>query len=161
VSEAARLRTATAADRDALVDLIRALNIYEAAITGDRLVTRAAAEGYYIGLVERVAKQEGRLIVAEADRRVIGMLGLIVQEDQVFVREDVRRHGYVCDLVVDEHWRGRGIGRLLMAEAERHTREKSLKRLVVGVMAGNDSAERLYAELGFSVYAKAMMKPVG
>jgi hypothetical protein len=28
-------------------------------------------------------------------------------------------------------------------------------------MAGNDSAERLYAELGFSVYAKAMMKPVG
>jgi ribosomal protein S18 acetylase RimI-like enzyme len=161
VSEAARLRTATAADRDALVDLIRALNIYEAAITGDRLVTRAAAEGYYIGLVERVAKQEGRLIVADADRRVIGMLGLIEQEDQVFVREDVRRHGYVCDLVVDEHWRGRGIGRLLMAEAERHTREKSLKRLVVGVMAGNDSAERLYAELGFSVYAKAMMKPVG
>ena len=86
------------------------------------------------------------------------MLGLIVQEDQVFVREDVRRHGYVCDLVVDEEWRGKGIGRLLLAEAERCTREKGLKRLVIGVMAGNDGAERLYAELGFSVYAKAMMK---
>ena len=48
MSDAVRLRTATAADRDALVDLIQALNTYEAAITGDRLVTRAAAEGYYI-----------------------------------------------------------------------------------------------------------------
>jgi GNAT superfamily N-acetyltransferase len=156
-----RLRTAASADRDALVDLIRTLNVYEAAITGDRLVTQAAAERYYFGLIERVAKQEGRLLVAEADRRVIGMLGLIVQEDQVFVREDVRRHGYVCDLVVDEAWRGKGIGRLLLAEAERCTREKGVKRLVIGVMAGNDGAERLYAELGFSVYAKAMMKPLG
>src|SRR5215210_3576006 len=81
MSDGIRLRTATAADRDALIDLIRALNTDEAAITGDRLVTRAAAEAYYIGLLERVAKQEGRLVVAEADRRIIGMLGLIVQED--------------------------------------------------------------------------------
>ena len=88
------------------------------------------------------------------------MLGLIVQEDQVFVRDDVRRHGYVSDLVVDEAWRGKGIGRLLIGEAERLTREKGLKRLVIGVMAGNDGAERLYGELGFSVYAKAMMKPL-
>jgi ribosomal protein S18 acetylase RimI-like enzyme len=155
------LRTAEPSDRDALVRLIRTLNVYEAAITGDRLVTQAAAETYYAALIERVAKQEGRVLVAESDRRAIGMLGLIVQEDQVFVREDVRRHGYVCDLVVDEAWRGTGIGRLLMAEAERHTREKGLKRLVIGVMAGNDVAERLYGELGFSIYAKAMMKPLG
>ena len=152
------LRTAEPSDRDALVRLIRTLNVYEAAITGDRLVTQAAAETYYAALIERVAKQEGRVLVAESDRRAIGMLGLIVQEDQVFVREDVRRHGYVCDLVVDEEWRGKGIGRLLLAEAERCTREKGLKRLVIGVMAGNVGAERLYAELGFSVYAKAMMK---
>ena len=45
---------------------------------------------------------------AEAEAAVVGMLGLIVQEDQVFVRADVRRHGYVCDLVVDEAWRGQG-----------------------------------------------------
>ena len=91
---------------------------------------------------------------------VVGMLGLIVQEDQVFVRADLRRHGYVSDLVVDEAWRGQGVGRLLIGEAERLTREKGLKRLVIGVMAGNAAAERLYGELGFSVYAKAMMKPL-
>jgi ribosomal protein S18 acetylase RimI-like enzyme len=88
------------------------------------------------------------------------MLGLIVQEDQVFVRADLRRHGYVSDLVVDAAWRGKGVGRLLIGEAERLTQEKGLKRLVIGVMAGNAGAERLYGELGFSVYAKAMMKPL-
>jgi ribosomal protein S18 acetylase RimI-like enzyme len=153
-----RVRTALPNDRSALIDLIRALNIYEAAITGDRLVTQAAAEAYHAALVDRVARQNGRLLVAEVERQVVGMLALLEQEDQVFVREDVRRHGYVADLVVDGACRGRGIGRLLLAEAERCTREKGLKRLVVGVMAGNDKAERLYTELGFAAYAKAMMK---
>jgi GNAT superfamily N-acetyltransferase len=161
MSAAVRIRTAEPADRDVLVRLIRALNTYEAGITGERLVTQAAAEAYYRSLMERVAKQEGRILVAEAAGCIVGMLGLVVQEDQVFVREEVRRHGYVCDLVVDQDWRGRGIGRLLLAAAERCTREKGLRRLVIGVMAGNVGAERLYAELGFAVYAKAMMKPLG
>jgi GNAT superfamily N-acetyltransferase len=161
MSGAVRLRTAVPADRDAIVGLIRALNVYEAAITGDRLVTQAAADAYYTGLIERIARQDGRLLAAEADRAIVGMLGFIVQEDQLFVREDVRRHGYVCDLVVNEAWRGKGVGRLLIAEAERCTREKGLKRLVIGVMEGNHNAERLYAQLGFAVHAKAMMKPLG
>ena len=54
--------------------------------------------------------------------------------------------------------RTRASGACSLGEAERLTREKGLKRLVIGVMAGNAGAERLYGELGFSVYAKAMMK---
>jgi ribosomal protein S18 acetylase RimI-like enzyme len=160
VSGTVRVRTALAADREAIVGLIRALNIHEAAITRDRLVTHSAADAYYLALLDRIARQEGRLLAAEAEAAVVGMLGLIVQEDQVFVRADLRRHGYVSDLVVDAAWRGKGVGRLLIGEAERLTREKGLKRLVIGVMAGNAGAERLYGELGFSVYAKAMMKPL-
>ena len=156
MSGTVRVRTALATDREAIVGLIRALNIHEAAITGDRLVTHSAADAYYLALLDRIARQEGRLLAAEAEAGVVGMLGLIVQENQVFVRADLRRHGYVSDLVVDEAWRGR----LLIGEAERLTREKGLKRLVIGVMAGNAGAERLYGELGFSLYAKAMMKPL-
>jgi ribosomal protein S18 acetylase RimI-like enzyme len=153
-----RIRTALPADRDAMVDLIQALNTYEAAIAGDRLVTRAAAQAYHKALLERAARQDGRLLVADAQGRVVGMLGLVVQEDHVFIREDVRRHAYVTDLVVHADWRGQGIGRLLLAQAERVARAQGLKRLVIGVLAGNDGAERLYRELGFAPYAKALVK---
>jgi ribosomal protein S18 acetylase RimI-like enzyme len=155
-----RIRTALPADRDALVALIRILNTFEAALTQDRLVTRAAADAYHRSLLERIARQEGRLLVADVDGRVVGFMSLIVQEDQPFVREEVRRHGYVLDLVVDEEWRGQGIGRALLSEAERLTREKGLKRLVIGVVSGNDAAERLYEDCGFKIYAKAMLKAV-
>ena len=82
-----RVGTALPADREAIVGLIRALNIHEAAITGDRLVTHAAAETYYLALVDRIARQEGRLLAAEAEAAIVGMLGLIIREDQAFVRE--------------------------------------------------------------------------
>ena len=108
MSGTVRVRTALAADREAIVGLIRALNIHEAAITGDRLVTHSAADAYYLALLDRIARQEGRLLAAEAEAGVVGMLGLIVQEDQVFVRADLRRHGYVSDLVVDGAWRVQG-----------------------------------------------------
>jgi ribosomal protein S18 acetylase RimI-like enzyme len=151
-------RAAIPADRDAVIDLIRALNTYEAAIAGDRLVTRTAAEAYYKALSERIARQDGRLLVADAQGRVVGALGLVVQEDQPFIQDDVRRHGYVTDLVVHEQWRGHGIGRLLLAEAERLARSKGLKRLVIGVLVGNEGAERLYKTVGFRPYASALIK---
>jgi GNAT superfamily N-acetyltransferase len=151
-------RTAIPADRDAVVGLIQALNAYESAITGDRLVTRAAAEAYYKALSERIARQDGRLLVADAQGRVVGALGFVVQEDHPFICDNVRRHGYVTDLVVHEQWRGQGIGRLLLAEAESLARGNGLKRLVIGVLARNEGAERLYREIGFEPYASALVK---
>lgn len=153
-----RVRTAIPADRDAVVDLIRALNVHEAAFAGDRLTTRAAAEAYYAALLARIAQQDGRLLAADQQGRVIGALGLVVQEDPPFIREDVRRHAYVTDLVVDEKFRGRGIGRSLLAEAEKVARGKGLERLIIGVLAGNDRAARLYGRFGFEPYASALVK---
>ncbi|CAA9354779.1 MAG: hypothetical protein AVDCRST_MAG90-2601 [uncultured Microvirga sp.] len=153
-----RVRTAIPADRDAVVGLIQALNSHEAPIAGDRLTTRIAADAYCAALQARIAQQDGRLLVADAQGRVVGALGLVVQDDPPFIREDVRRHAYVTDLVVEDGWRGQGIGRLLLTEAERLSREKGLKRLVIGVLAGNEGAARLYRGFGFDPYAAALVK---
>jgi GNAT superfamily N-acetyltransferase len=158
--EHARIRTALPADDPALIDLIQTLNAYEAVILGDRRTDREAAEAYHRDLCERMAQQEGRLLVAEAEGRIVALLGLVVQEDPVFLAEDLRRHCYVTDLVVDEEWRGRGVSKALLAEAERVTREKGLKRMMISVVAGNDVAERAYEAAGFQLYGKILIKPL-
>ena len=154
------LRTARAADRDTVVDLIQVLNAHEAALTGDRRRDRAAASGYYDDLQRRLAQREGRVVLAEADRRVVAAMGFCIDEDAAYMAEDVRRHGTVTDLVVHEEWRGRGIARLVLVEAERLTREAGLRRLVIGALVANQKAERTYRAFGFEPYVSILVKPL-
>jgi ribosomal protein S18 acetylase RimI-like enzyme len=152
------LRTALPADREAVIDLIQALNVFENALTGDRLEGRAAAAASYDHLAQRVAASQGRLVLAVADREVVGLLGFTIEEDQPFVREDVRRYGHVTDLVVHEAWRGRGVGRRLLEEAERLARAAGLRRLAIGVLEANEGAARLYRGFGFGDYLRVLTK---
>ncbi len=154
------LRTARSADREAVIDLIQVLNVYEAALTGDRTRDRASAARYYDDLLHRLAKRQGRIVLAEVDRMVVAAMGFCLDEDAAYVSEDVRRHGTVTDLVVREEWRGRGIGRILLAEAERLTREAGLRRLVIGALVANENAERTYRAFGFEPYVSILVKPL-
>jgi GNAT superfamily N-acetyltransferase len=152
------LRTAEPADREAAIALIHALNAYENRLTGDRLETRAAAEASFARLMERIAARHGRLVLACDDDRIVGLMGFVVEEDQPFIREDVRRYGVVTDLVVDEDARGRGIGRRLLEEAERLARAEGLGRLAIGVLDANEAAARIYRAFGFADYLRVMTK---
>jgi GNAT superfamily N-acetyltransferase len=154
------LRTADLADKEAVIDLIQLLNIYEADITGDRLRDRAAAEAYYAELQARIAKHQGRILLAEVEGVIAGLMGFALDEDDAYVVEDLRVRGIVTDLIVQEQWRGRGIGQMLLTEAERLTREKGLKRLLIGVLVGNDGAERTYRAFGFKPYVSMLVKEV-
>ncbi|HEX2135034.1 MAG TPA: GNAT family N-acetyltransferase [Microvirga sp.] len=154
------LRTARPGDRETVIDLIQVLNAYEAALTGDRKRDRSAASAYYQDLQQRLARRQGRLVLAEADRVVIAAMGFCIDEDAAYVTDDVRRHGTVTDLVVREEWRGRGVARLLLAEAERLTRQAGCRRLVIGVLAANEKAERTYRAFGFDPYVSILVKAV-
>lgn len=159
-SHAPIVRTALPGEREAVIDLLQALNVFEAPLTGDRLTDRATAAAYYAVLLQRIAAQAGRLLVAEAEGRIVGVLGFVVDEDKGTVRADLRRRGFVTDLIVEEAWRRRGVGRLLLAEAEGIARDKGLKRLALGVVAGNGAAERTYAAAGFRPAATILVKPL-
>ncbi len=154
----ARLRTALPRDREAVIDLIHELNVYEASLTGDRKRERPAAAAYFSELQQRLAKRNGRIILAEAAERIVAAMGFSLDEDAAYVTDDVRRHGTVTDLIVLEEWRGRGVGRTLLAEAERLTRAAGLKRLTIGVLAANDRADRTYRAFGFESYVSILIK---
>lgn len=152
------LRTATLKDREAVIELIHQLNVFEADLTGDRRRDYGGATGYYDELMQRLSRRKGRIVVAEEGGAVVGAMGFSLDEDAAYVTEPVRRHGTVTDLIVHESQRGRGIGQMLLAEAERLTREAGYKRLAIGVLVANDRADRTYRQFGFEPYVSIMKK---
>jgi GNAT superfamily N-acetyltransferase len=152
------LRTALPADRDAVIDLIFALNLHEADLTGDRKRDRTGAQAYHGELMQRLARRNGRMVLAEADGVIVAAMGFCIDEDAAYVTDDVRRHGTVTDLVVAAEWRSRGIGRLLLAEAERLTREAGARRLMIGALVANARAESAYRAFGFEPYLSILVK---
>jgi GNAT superfamily N-acetyltransferase len=152
------LRAAVPSDREAVVEFIHQLNVFEAALTGDRRVDYGAARSYYGELQQRISRNGGRIVLATADRQVIAIMGFSLDEDAAYIVDDVRRHGTVTDLVVSEEWRGRGVGRTLLREAERLTRAAGYKRLLIGALAANERARRIYQAFGFEPYVSILTK---
>ena len=52
-------------------------------------------------------------------------------------------------IYVLQQFHGKGVGKQLMAEAERHARNVGAARLVLGVYSGNDRAVAFYERFGF------------
>lgn len=156
----ARIRLAQPEDRDAIIDLIWQLNTYESPISGDRPTDRNTAKRCLHDNEDAARNTLGLSIVAESDGVIVGYLCLAIESIGSFVREDVRRVGYIRELIVDEKMRGAGVGRLLMAEAESFARSRHLKRLMLGVLAGNAKSKRFYEAFGMAPYAIEMVKPL-
>lgn len=152
------LRTALPRDRNTVVELIHRLNMFEAELTGDRRRDYGAAHTYYDDLMTRLSRRGGRIVLAEMGSVVVAAMGFSLDQDAAYITDDVRQHGTVTDLIVDEEWRGQGIGRKLLMEAERLTREAGLKRLVIGALAANERAERTYRAFGFQPYVSILTK---
>jgi GNAT superfamily N-acetyltransferase len=147
------IRPATGADRDAIIGLIHALNCFEATVEDNRDVSLAAAIAGYEATVSETA-----MFVAEQDGVVTGYICIVIDMAPLFVKEDERRHVQIADLIVAEGARGRGIGRALIARAEAFARENGICRLLIGALAGNHTANDLYANLGFRPYVIERIK---
>lgn len=154
------IRPARADDRDALIEQFQGLNRYEEPFVGNRKLDRAGGEESLVYAEKRVRETGGVAIVAEAGGRVVGHMFLTFERHGACVRDEVRSYGYVSELFVREEMRGRGIGRTLLAEAERRTKARGFDHLMLGVLTGNTVAERAYERFGFKPYATDMTKPI-
>ena len=85
-----------------------------------------------------------RVTVAEIDRRVVGYAATIDGYNTDLAAPEV----FMLDLFVVARWRGRGVGRALVARVARETVRRRLGSLQWGVRAGNRRAKRFYRALG-------------
>lgn len=70
------------------------------------------------------------------------------------------RNCHVVDLVVASSHEGRGVGKALLAHAERWAREHRCKLLTLAVFPGNERARKLYANAGFDADLLRLAKPL-
>ncbi|MHB2165518.1 N-acetyltransferase family protein [Alsobacter sp. R-9] len=143
------IRDMTVDDRPAVAALLLALNRHEDRIAGDRFVAEEAGWACLAEDEAWITGHGGAILVATDASGVAGVLVLCFDSAETFLRPDLRPHGLVADLVVAERARSRGIGRLLLAEAEKRTRAAGLAAMHIHALVGNDPSLRLYEDVGF------------
>jgi len=154
------IREAKLEDRPALLEQCWQLNLYEDPVSHDRRIDLEGAKETLRAALERVAHSGGTTLVAEHEGRVVAHLFLTFEMNASYVREEHRVYAYVHELYVRESARRLGIGRALIAEAERIALAQGVTRLGIGVLAGNTMAERAYLGYGFRPYATELVKPL-
>lgn len=58
----------------------------------------------------------------------------------------------IHDVAVHPHYRGRGVGKVLVEEAEKVAKKRGCCKMTLEVLAGNARAKGLYDKLGFRPY---------
>ena len=145
-------------DRDAVAALLLALNQVENAITGDRHVAPNAGYDCLAENEPYIAELGGMILVAELGGAVVGTLLMAYEVADAYVRPELRPSARVLDLCVAVGFRGQGVGRRLLAEAERLARQAGRSALLIGAVFGNDRAIGLYESFGFRRQAVELMK---
>jgi ribosomal protein S18 acetylase RimI-like enzyme len=96
------------------------------------------------------SKQEGVILVVEQGAALVGYACLLTNcEDDGLSGDVAHVSAYIADLAVTEALRGTGIGKALLDECERISREKGRNVLRIGVMTQNHHAKRVYERFGF------------
>ncbi len=133
-----KIRTAQLADLGSLVSLLSALF----AIENDFSCGEARQRQ---GLSLMLANERGCVLVAEAEGQVVGMCTgqLLVSTAEGGLSLLVE------DVVVDQQWRGRGVGRLLMTATSDWARANRVSRLQLLADRNNVRALDFYRGLGW------------
>lgn len=138
--KAAFIRKATKTDIQTLVKLLKLLFSIEIDFVFDEEKQRK-------GLEMMLQDQENRcVLVAEIDQNVVGMCSA-----QLLVSTaEGGKSALIEDVVIAEHFRKQGIGRLLLSEIEKWALEKGAQRVQLLADYHNTSALNFYKQMGWS-----------
>jgi len=88
-------------------------------------------------------------LIAWDNGEAVGLLNAFVGFSTFKARPLMNVH----DIAVKPQWRGRGVGKALMAELERQAIDRGCCKLTLEVLTGNQRARDAYLKFGFEDYA--------
>jgi GNAT superfamily N-acetyltransferase len=150
-----RVRAASDSDRDFVLDLVPELSSFgppswrdhDAMVAVDRRVVADALGGRLPGSLVFVAET--------GDGERLGFVHVCEENDYYG-----GPCGHIADIVVATSARGRGVGRALIAAAERWAREAGYGLLTLNVFLRNEGAARAYEATGFEAETTRYVKPL-
>ena len=90
--------------------------------------------------------------IKHSDRKVVGYLWFCIRG------ADDCRKALLCEIVIDENYRGQGIGKRAMLQFEQEVMKLGLNKIDLHVFGYNENAIRLYQSLGFKTTKLVMSK---
>lgn len=148
------------ADEPALIGLIRQLQGHESQYY-DRMLPPDEIAGWYIDALKADCRQHaGHIRMACMAGKVAGYCAILTRVEADDVDEVPYWYAYVSELAVAESARGSGIGKALLADAERLSRAAGAKWLRVSVLTRNTLAHEVYRSYGFNDRLVNMEKPL-
>ncbi len=105
------IRDMEPSDREAVTELMLALNRFENAISGDRATDRKGAVACVEDDAHKVRDRAGIRLVATQGSEVLGYICCAETLGPPFLRQEGRLYAYVHTLIVAEPARKLGIGR--------------------------------------------------
>ena len=157
-----RIRKYRPEDRDAVIELVRELQIAEAKVYDRMKPPEAIGDWYIDGLLDNCAKQKGQIFLADQAGMPVGYAAVMaeVPSEDISPDEIPYLYAFIMDLLVSEHLRGQGIGRLLLEKCEAYARSYDAKWLRIGVLVNNEAAVRAYKGAGFAPLTMELEKPL-
>lgn len=138
-----KVRLAREADLEAIWTLLGQLERVMARPAG---TDRAVVDRTLHRLLRR---RDWSVFVAEAAGAVVGLLAVQFRDSLAHPG----RCALIEELVVDEGWRGRGIGEALVERAVRAARRRGCCEIEVSTERANARARRFYRRMGFDAEA--------
>ncbi len=89
-------------------------------------------------------RKNGMLVAETPDKQLAGMIFADISIDPVGSST-----GYIRSVVVDERYRGQGVGKLLITEAIKYLKEMNVDQILINVRSKTERAKQLYEKMGF------------
>ncbi len=144
-----RVREFEAADADAVVALVRELQVHEAQYF-DRMKPASEIGLWYLDyLLEDTAKYGGTLLVSEFNGSIAGYASLLANCPEESRDEVPYSFAYVGDLVVGSRFRRVGVGAALINACEERAKAAGQRWIRLSVLAANSGSRAFYNKCGY------------
>lgn len=145
-------------DEKALKQSIIDLQNYECAFDPEMLSGEETVDAWFNHVLEENKQKDGRIYIAENNKKAIGFISLRIEPKGNEILLPSVKSVFITDFIIQKEFRGKGIGKMLLAKADEYAKTKSISYIKLSVFAANTNVVELYHKLGFKDHDITMLK---